>query len=72
MTSTVIASKGFTVLDWTKDPEVVAYLKSKGAKQAAEIRGEPTKPEEQAYVLEEVNQNFRGNFGELTSAQLSR
>ncbi|MFN5274343.1 MAG: suppressor of fused domain protein [Planctomycetota bacterium] len=56
-------TKGFTALDWTKDPEVVAYLKSKGAKKAVELKGESTKPATTTNVLEEVIQYFRDNFG---------
>lgn len=58
-------TKEFTALDWTKDPEMVAYLRSKGAKKAAELKGEGTKLATPTNVLEEVIQYFRDNFGEV-------
>jgi hypothetical protein len=58
-------SKGFTALDWTKDPEVVAYLRSKGAKTAKELSGEVATAPVAANVLEEVIEYFQENFGEV-------
>jgi ankyrin repeat protein len=58
------ASKQFTALDWVKDPEIVAYLKSKGAKNAAELTGRGNKPGV-VKVLDEVVQYFQDNFGDV-------
>jgi hypothetical protein len=58
-------SKGFTALDWTKDPEVIAYLRSKGAKTAKELSGDKPKPSLAENVLDEVVEYFRENFGEV-------
>jgi len=58
-------SKGFTALNWTKNPEVVAYLKSKGAKTAKELSGDGSKPVISTNVLEEVVQYFQDNFGDV-------
>jgi hypothetical protein len=58
-------TKGFTALDWTKDPEVVAYLRSKGAKTAKELSGEKSEPAVAENVLDEVVQYFQDNFGDV-------
>ena len=58
-------SKGFTALDWTKDPEVVAYLRSKGAKTAKELSDEKPKPPVVDNVLDEVVQYFQDHFGDV-------
>ncbi len=64
------STKQFTALDWTSDPEVVAYLKSKGAKKAAELKGEVTKPAAPSNVLDEVVEYFRGNFGDVDARSI--
>lgn len=64
------ASKGFTALDWTKDPEVVAYLRSKGAKKATELSGEAPKPAVTVDVLDEVVQYFQENCGDVAPRSL--
>lgn len=64
------ATKGFTALDWTKDPEVVAYLRSKGAKKAAELSGEAPKPAVTVDVLDEVVQYFQDNCGDVAPRSL--
>ena len=58
-------SKGVAALDWTKDPEVVAYLRRKGAKKVAELKGEVTQTATPTNVLEEVIRYFRENFGDV-------
>lgn len=58
-------SKGFTALDWTKDPEVVAYLKSKGAKKARELSGDKATPVVAASALDEVVQYFQDTCGDV-------
>lgn len=63
-------SKGFTALDWTKDPEIVAYLKSKGAKKASELSGEVPKPAVAGDVLDEVVQYFQENCGDVAPRSL--
>jgi hypothetical protein len=58
-------SKGFTALDWTKDPEVVAYLRSKGAKKAKELSGDKATPVVAASTLDEVAQYFQDTCGDV-------
>ncbi len=64
------STKQFTALDWTKDPEIVAYLKSKGAKKAAELKGEAIEPAVPTNVLEEVIEYFQNNFGEVDNRSM--
>ena len=57
-------SNQFTALDWTTDPEVIEYLRARGAKTAAELKGgtSPAAPTDTTSA-DEVVRYFEENFG---------
>ena len=60
----------FTALDWTKDAEIVAYLRSVGAKTSAEVSGASSNKQKTFDELSEVIQHFRTIFGEVDEKSL--
>lgn len=60
----------FTALDWTKDAEIVDYLRSVGAKTSAEVLGASSDEQADVDELAEVIQFFGNTFGEVDEKSL--
>ncbi|WP_160167300.1 suppressor of fused domain protein [Rhodopirellula sp. SWK7] len=68
-------AKRFTALDWTNDPAVADYLKSKGAKTAAELEAANLHPSDAASTRlppeEETVSYFNAHFGRTLAQSLN-
>lgn len=69
--------RAFTVLDWTSDPEVKVFLRSQGAKTAAELKAEkgpppplPPLPAKSHEPTDEVVSYFETHFGAVDAKSL--
>ncbi|QGJ71957.1 Ankyrin repeat-containing protein [Planctomycetales bacterium 10988] len=66
----------FTVLDWANDPEIVDYLREKGAKTAAELKAQPSLSigesiKQEKSLLQEVITFFHNKIGGVESQAIT-